>query len=317
MWFRLVLLCHFLLIYNSRNFICGLDFSSWISLRVSTTVEILYVVQTLSKPESNIYLQQQKFYMWFRLKQSVDQRGHLQQQKFYMWFRPLTRKLQNLSTTVEILYVVQTKDVWLDISNLQQQKFYMWFRLSIVPSWLKSTTVEILYVVQTKYVVVPEFIYNSRNFICGLDVFHIHVLIISTTVEILYVVQTKQRSGRGYSSTTVEILYVVQTRTATICLLYLQQQKFYMWFRQIIFFIEKVYIYNSRNFICGLDIRHHRKRAQSTTVEILYVVQTTTKPDAMLDLQQQKFYMWFRRTMMCQTLCQNLQQQKFYMWFRH
>ena len=79
-------------------------------------------------------------------------------------------KLQIWSTTVEILYEVQT------IVN----------RLSP----FISTTVEILYEVQTIIMFWKTPIYNSRNFIWSSNFYNNVKRKKSTTVEILYEVQT-------------------------------------------------------------------------------------------------------------------------------
>ena len=172
MWFRHNIRKEPSRIYNSRNFICGLDGKYLITSVLSTTVEILYVVQTSKPSHSFSNLQQQKFYMWFRQAtratytvgsttveilyvvqtiSSVSSMFYLQQQKFYMWFRRGWCGVSIPNLQQQKFYMWFRREGFeYELTNLQQQKFYMWFRHPLVKKILgTSTTVEILYVVQT------------------------------------------------------------------------------------------------------------------------------------------------------------------------
>ena len=202
-------------IYNSRNYICLLDYKISRQSHRSTTVEIIFVFQTLRKARMTHKIYNSRNYICLLdtdllLFQETD----LQQQKLYLSFRPATGlKGYKVSTTVEIIFVFQTRK-HTEVNEL-------------------STTVEIIFVFQT-----------FRTWGTPL---------ISTTVEIIFVFQTCVGDKPSYISTTVEIIFVFQTFAQPV----LQQE-----------------IYNSRNYICLLDIK---------LIKLIKI-----------HLQQQKLYLSFR-----------------------
>ena len=164
----------FYTIYNSRNFIQSLDLSykRCRSILIYNSRNFIQSLDHLYSSFFQQYLQQQKFYLVFRLGPVVRRIPcHLQQQKFYLVFRLRSRGYHLLSTIVEILFSLQTfgrqvnqpiiynsrnfiqsldKTIQGYFRNyLQQQKFYLVFRPLADAVWL--------------------WIYNSRNFIQSLD----------------------------------------------------------------------------------------------------------------------------------------------------
>ena len=115
----------------------------------STTVEIQYEVQTMSRHKTCYNLQQQKFSMKFKpaCSRHPPRSTTVEIQYEVQTFPPVIRQLQ--STTVEIQYEVQTTYHKFYRQHLQQQKFSMKFKqYGRLCSW-SSTTVEIQYEVQT------------------------------------------------------------------------------------------------------------------------------------------------------------------------
>ena len=172
--------------------------------------------------------------MWFRHTQNTKKPTNLQQQKFYMWFRHWRGRFTR--------------------RHLQQQKFYMWFRLKGNKAYVYKIYNSRNFICGLDFIMIKltAYIYNSRNFICGLDLLKRNrVLIIYNSRNFICGLDWCGFTALK-GSTTVEILYVVQTDTTGCRASHLQQQKFYMWFRHT-GRIQQDRIYNSRNFICGLD----------------------------------------------------------------
>ena len=121
----------------------------------------------------------------------------------------------------------------IDFCNLQQQKSYGGFR-------------ELLFFG-------VSLIYNSRNLMVALEIYDMRYAL---------------------SSTTVEILWWLQSFFFLYCITYLQQQKSYGGFRGVevlcIFLI-----YNSRNLMVALEKEKKAFICTSTTVEILWWLQST------------------------------------------
>ena len=145
--------------------------------------------------------------------------------------------------------------------------------------WTSVRRVPLQYLQQQKFFVwfgrrlaglLPR-IYNSRNFLCGLDAFILQGNVESTTVEIFCVVWTHNVMSFSSGSTTVEIFCVVWTSLDDY----------------------RGAIYNSRNFLCGLDLAPAVAAYLSTTVEIFCVVWTGRSQRRGTYLQQQKFFVWF------------------------
>ena len=120
-------------------------------------------------------------------------------------------------------------------------------------------------------------IYNSRNFICSLEGQYNSCGCYNLQQQKFYMLLRElQHSNYSKISTIVEILYAPQRLKEGKSQQYLQQQKFYMLLRvimnctgvQLSTIVEILYapqsiffsrlrgiIYNSRNFICSLEIR--------------------------------------------------------------
>ena len=126
-----------------------------------------------------------------------NSRNSLWSSNFNLVFR------NKLSTTVEILYEVQTKSE----------------RMLL----LKSTTVEILYEVQTKSCDIGPRIYNSRNSLWSSNNSLRRITSKSTTVEILYEVQTLQQDAYQKIYNSRNSLWSSNTKDSRRGNLYLQQ----------------------------------------------------------------------------------------------
>ena len=204
----------------------------------STIVEILLSLQTGEK---------------------MSKCGNLQQQKFYLVFRP-----QLESDGVKYIYNSRNFTQSLDKSrtlhqarNLQQQKFYLVFRpLKATLRRCPSTIVEILLSLQTGGKEDKnESIYNSRNFTQSLDARR--ALFFERSIY----------NSRNFTQSLDRLVRLINHRN-------LQQQKFYLVFRQQGWLSNLDNIYNSRNFTQSLD-------NSVGGVKDYY-------------LQQQKFYLVFR-----------------------
>ena len=143
-------------IYNSRNFICHLDCCNrWRCLRKSTIVEILFVIQT-NEP--------------IRLVVGCIYNSR----NFICHLDFAAEKLREV-----FIYNSRNFICHLDFTSRQVNHHV-------------STIVEILFVIQTiPTTALMNNIYNSRNFICHLDLLGSGIdQYISTIVEILFVIQT-------------------------------------------------------------------------------------------------------------------------------
>ena len=202
-------------IYNSRNYLGLIDIYLHTKISVSTTVEIIQVLQTPIHTQLAM------------LSTTVEIIQVLQTVKEYI------QRVR--STTVEIIQVLQTSSLWERLEYLQQQKLFRSYRLmQINQTGITSTTVEIIQVLQTTPHGAHYWLSTTVEIIQVLQTKRLPLMSYgSTTVEIIQVLQTATHPLSGGGSTTVEIIQVLQTFFIVfISSLNLQQQKLFRSYRR-------------------------------------------------------------------------------------
>ena len=191
--FRELLFFGVSLIYNSRNLMVALEIYDMRYALSSTTVEILWWLQSFFFLYCITYLQQQKSYGGFRVvcvylirciynsrnlmvalepKASTDGVSIYNSRNLMVALEQLPLEYQVLSTTVEILWWLQRRCMMKQTENLQQQKSYGGFRVVLAQRvFYIYNSRNLMVALETSYKFCTRDIYNSRNLMVALEYF--------------------------------------------------------------------------------------------------------------------------------------------------